>query len=156
MYDYAIDKFVPVRFFDYVNQKWSDHDGRPRSWKIQEGTADAGGGFDVFADRAARGWAFRRAQNGGGTIPPAAPTNVAYHRYDSRVPAAEHEEGFFDGIDVSRQRHRVAGHGRTRFLRDGLAQVAGLAAQATKPVSTGTAGRRSLRCWRMGSKPLAH
>ena len=35
MYDYAIDKFVPVRFFDYVNQKWSD-DGRRRLWKFRK------------------------------------------------------------------------------------------------------------------------
>src|SRR5580700_7879888 len=37
MYDYAIDKFVPVRFFDYVNQTWSDK-GPGTTLEIPEGT----------------------------------------------------------------------------------------------------------------------
>ncbi len=38
MYDYAIDKFVPVRFFDYVNQKWSN-EGPQTTLEIPEGLA---------------------------------------------------------------------------------------------------------------------
>ncbi len=99
MYDYAIDKFVPVRFFDYVNQKAFTH-GPDTTLEIPEGLAAPAAGM-TFLQIAREGLGFQKTQNGGGAIPQAAPLNSAYHRFGSRVAAAEHETSFFDGIDVS-------------------------------------------------------
>ncbi|HLX43141.1 MAG TPA: PIG-L family deacetylase [Bryobacteraceae bacterium] len=128
MYDYAIDKFVPVKFFDYVNQKSSDT--RPSTTlEIPEGTPAPAAGM-TFLQIAREGLGFQKTQNGGGTIPNATPTNVAYHRYGSRVQAAEHENGFFDGIDVTVGGIATLASGDAKFLKDGLAQIARLAADA--------------------------
>ena len=51
MYDYAIDKFVPVRFFDYVNQKWSDQ-GPTTTLEIPGGRPRSGRRADLPANRA--------------------------------------------------------------------------------------------------------
>jgi LmbE family N-acetylglucosaminyl deacetylase len=133
MYDYAIDKFVPVRFFDYVNQKWSDT--RPASnLEIQEGVADPAVGL-TYLQIAREGLGFQRSQNGGGAIPQPVPFASAYHRYGSRVPAAEHENSFFDGIDVSLNGIAELESGDTKALKDGLAQISKFASDALKQYS---------------------
>ena len=99
MYDYAIDKFVPVRFFDYVNQK-AFTNSPETTVEIPEGIAAPAAGL-TYLQIAREGLGYQKTQNGGGTIPPAAPYNSPYHRFGSRVTAAEHETSFFDGIDVS-------------------------------------------------------
>jgi len=130
MYDYAIDKFVPVRFFDYVAQKWSTT--RPtNTLEIQEGSVDPASGL-TYLQIAREGLGYQRSQNGGGMIPEAAPFASAYHRYGSRVPAAEHENSFFDGIDVSVNGIADLARGNTQFLRDGLAEIAESASDALK------------------------
>src|SRR5579871_814767 len=99
MYDYAIDKFVPVKFFDYVTQK--PYTERPSvTLEIPEGLPAPAAGL-TYLQIAREGLGYQRSQNGGGVTPAAAPVNSAYHRYGSRVPAAEHETSFFDGIDVT-------------------------------------------------------
>jgi LmbE family N-acetylglucosaminyl deacetylase len=135
MYDYAIDKYVPVRFFDYVNQKASDT--RPSTTlEIQEGQPAPAAGL-TFLQIAREGLGFQKTQNGGGAIPNPAPQNTAYHRYGSRVDAQDHETSFFDGIDVS-----LAGiatlvpQGDTKFLKDGLAEIAREAGDALKQYSS--------------------
>ena len=84
MYDYAIDKYVPVRFFDYVTQTWSTErpsvPGSPRRLP-----APASG--LTYLQIAREGLGLQKTQNGGGVTPPAAPQNSAYHRYGSRVKA---------------------------------------------------------------------
>ena len=99
MYDYAIDKFVPVRFFDYVNKKEVTQ-GPEMTLEIPEGLAAPAAGM-TYLQIAREGLGFQKTQNGGGGIPQAAPLNSPYHRFGSRVAAAEHETSFFDGIDVS-------------------------------------------------------
>src|SRR5260370_269954 len=85
----AVVKFVPVKFFDYVNQKMSD--AKPSvTIQIAEGTPAPGVGL-TYVQIAREGLGFQKTQNGGGTLPQAAPVNSAYHRYGSRVPAAETE-----------------------------------------------------------------
>ena len=128
MYDYATDKFVPVRFFDYIHRTWSEQ--KPSaSVEIQEGTWAPAAGLTYFQiGREGLGW--QKSQNNGIALPPPAAVPSAYHRYDSRVPAAEHEESFFDGVDTS-----VAGIGslvsaEPGYLKAGLADMARLAAQA--------------------------
>jgi LmbE family N-acetylglucosaminyl deacetylase len=99
MYDYAIDKYVPVRFYDYVNKTWSSE--KPTTTlEIQEGTYAAAAGL-TFLQIGREGLGYQKSQNGGLTIPPPGPLASAYHRYGAHVPAAEHEESFFDGVDVS-------------------------------------------------------
>jgi len=65
MFDSAIDKFVPVKFFDYVNQKMSDT--KPSvTVQIPEGTPRRRG-TDVRANRR-EGLGYQKTQNGGGTL----------------------------------------------------------------------------------------
>ncbi len=130
MYDYAIDKYVPVKFFDYVNQIPSNT-RPPVTVEIPEGLPEPAAGL-TYLQIAREGLGFQRSQNGGGAIPQAAPVNSAYHRYASRVPAAEHETSFFDGIDVTLGGIATLAKGDTQFLKDGLNQVARLSADALK------------------------
>ena len=130
MYDYATDKYVPVRFFDYVNQTWSDTKP-PVTVEIPEGTIDPEAGL-TYLQIAREGLGNQRSQNGGGGVPQAEPFDSAYHRYGSRVPAAEHETSFFDGVDISLGGIAMLASGDTQFLKDGLGQVSRLAADALK------------------------
>src|ERR1019366_974792 len=121
MYDYAIDKYVPVRFFDYVNEKWSDT--RPQAnIEIPEGDYQPTAGLSYLQIGRA-GLSFQKSQTGGIALPPPAPYASPYHRYGSRVPASDHEQSFFDGVDVS-----IAGIGtlvpeQPVFLQPGLADI---------------------------------
>ena len=132
MYDYAIDKFVPVKFFDYITQKSSDV--RPEAaLAIQEGVAAPAAGL-TFLQIAREGLGYQRSQNGGGAIPQPAPFASSYHRYGSRVPVEAHEKSFFDGIDVSvngiADLARPAD--RHQDLKDGLESIAASAAAALR------------------------
>ncbi len=128
MYDYAIDKYVPVRFFDYIHRTWSSE--KPSTTlEIQEGAFAPAYGL-TYLQIARQGLGEQKSQNNGVAIPAPAPFSSAYHRYDSRVPAAEHERSFFDGIDVS-----VNGIGSLaapvpEYLKSGLAEIARIAADA--------------------------
>ena len=99
MYDYAIDKFVPVKFFDYVN-KTTSTTAPTANLEISEGLPAPASGL-TFLQIAREGLGFQKTQNGGGTIPQPAPYNSGYHRYGSRVKTLASEDGFFEGIDVS-------------------------------------------------------
>ena len=128
MYDYAIDKFVPVRFFDYVNQKMMA--GAPAmTLEIPEGLPAPAAGL-TFLQIAREGLGFQKTQNGGGAIPQPSPYNSAYHRYGSRVQAADHETSFFDGIDISINGIATLAQGDSQFLKDGLAGIAKSAGDA--------------------------
>jgi LmbE family N-acetylglucosaminyl deacetylase len=130
MYDYAIDKFVPVRFFDYVNQTWSDKEPTA-TVEIPEGTPAPALGL-TFLQIAREGLGFQKTQNGGGTLPVPTVFNSGYHRYGSHVPAADAETSFFDGIDVSLGGIAALAIGDTGFLNDGLAPISQFAAEAMK------------------------
>jgi len=121
MYDYAIDKFVPVRFFDYIRQTWSSKTPAT-NLEIQEGDYSPSAGM-TFLQIAREGWGFHKSQNGGGTIPPPLILGSAYHLYDSRVAAAEQGKSFFDGIDVSVAGIAALAKGDTQFLKAGLDQI---------------------------------
>jgi LmbE family N-acetylglucosaminyl deacetylase len=130
MYDYAIDKFVPVRFFDYVNGKAMNQPPET-TLEIPEGLPAPAAGL-TFLQIAREGLGLQKTQTGGGAIPPAAPYSSAYHRYGSRVPAAENEKSFFDGIDVSLGGIATLSPGDSKFLKDGLAAIAGFAGDALR------------------------
>jgi LmbE family N-acetylglucosaminyl deacetylase len=128
MYDYAIDKYVPVRFFDYVHQKWSTE--KPSTnIEIREGDYSPATGLS-YIQIGREGLGQQKSQNNGIAIPPPYNINSAYHRYDSRVPAAEHEETFFDGIDVSVNGIGSMVANEPAYLKDGLAAIAHFAEQA--------------------------
>jgi hypothetical protein len=121
---------VPVRFFDYVNQKASDT--RPSTTlEIQEGQPAPAAGL-TYLQIAREGLGFQKTQNGGGAIPNPAPQNTAYHRYGSRVNAGEKETSFFDGIDVSLGGIADLAQGDTKFLKDGLSGIARDASDALR------------------------
>jgi LmbE family N-acetylglucosaminyl deacetylase len=135
MYDYAIDKYVPVKFFDYVNEKWSTT--RPTvNVTISSGTLEPAAGL-TFAQIAREGWGYQKSQNGGGTLPAAAPQSSSYHRYGSRVDAAEQEKSFFDGVDVSLAGIASLAKGDTGSLKSGLTGLTEIADKAAKDYSAG-------------------
>jgi LmbE family N-acetylglucosaminyl deacetylase len=130
MYDSATDKYVPVKFFDYVNQKWTET--RPTAnLEIQEGQPAPAAGL-TFLQIAREGLGLQKTQNGGGLVPAPAPQNTSYHRYGSRVAAVDHEASFFDGVDVSLAGIATLAQGDTQFLKDGLAGIARDASDAMR------------------------
>ncbi|HEY3835150.1 MAG TPA: PIG-L family deacetylase [Bryobacteraceae bacterium] len=121
MYDYAIDKYVPVRFFDYVNEKWSDT--RPTAnIEIQEGDYSAAAGLSYLQIGRA-GLANQKSQNGGIALPPPGAFASAYHRYGARVSAADQEKSFFDGIDTSVEGIASLAPDAPGALKSGLAEI---------------------------------
>jgi LmbE family N-acetylglucosaminyl deacetylase len=136
MYDYAIDKYVPVRFFDYVTQTWSTE--RPSTTlEIPEGVPSPASGL-TYLQIAREGLGLQKTQNGGGVTPPAAPQGSSYHRYGSRVTANtsnDKENSFFDGIDTSLNGIADLAKGDTKFLKDGLASLSRLVSNAARQYS---------------------
>lgn len=128
MYDYAIDKYVPVRFFDYVAQKWTN-EKPPVNITIDEGKLIPGTGLTA-TQLAREGWGLQKSQNGGGTLPVPSPASVTYHRYGSRVTTTDQEQTFFDGIDVTLGGIAQLAKGDTAFLKTGLAGISAKADQA--------------------------
>jgi LmbE family N-acetylglucosaminyl deacetylase len=130
MYDYAIDKYVPVRFFDYIHQKWSTE--KPAtSLTVQEGDYAAATGL-TYLQIGRLGFSFQKSQNNGVALPSPAPFQSPYHRYDSRVAAAEHEDSFYDGIDVSVNGIGSLVPSEPDYLKNGLAEIARLADRASE------------------------
>jgi LmbE family N-acetylglucosaminyl deacetylase len=122
MYDYAIDKYVPVRFFDYVNEKWSET--RPTTnVEISEGDYSAAAGLS-FLQIARAGLNFQKSQNGGVAMPGPGAFSSAYHRYGSRVPAGEKEQSFFEGVDVTVPGIAGLTTEQPEFLKRGLTEIA--------------------------------
>ncbi len=130
MYDYAIDKYVPVKFFDYIHQTWSET--KPTTTlEIQEGNYAPAYGL-TYLQIGREGLGYQKSQNNGVAIPPPGPFASAYHRYDSRVPAADHEETFFDGVDTSVNGIGSLMKNEPADLKAGLAEIASLANQANQ------------------------
>lgn len=99
IFDYATNKWSPVRFYDYVTRQWSDTFPAP-TVEIPEGTWDPLLGESYF-QIARTGWSMQKSQNGGGTLPLPGPVSVSYHLYGSSVKTTDQENSFFDGIDTS-------------------------------------------------------
>ena len=126
IYDYATDKYVPVRFFDYVNKKWINE--KPAAnVAIPEGSPDYAAGL-TFLQIGRTGWGFQKSQNGGGATPQPSLYSSPYHRYGSRVPAGQQEKSFYDGIDVSLTAIASLAEGDTAFIKQGLEQIAAIGA----------------------------
>jgi LmbE family N-acetylglucosaminyl deacetylase len=137
IYDYATDKYVPVRFYNYVNHTWIE--GKPTTdVNISEGSPDSAAGLTFF-QIGREGLGQQKSQNDGVTIPQAAPVIAHYHRYGSHVPANGTEHSFYDGIDTSLVGiASLATGGDVGPLKTGLAQLADIAGQACDRYSVNT------------------
>jgi LmbE family N-acetylglucosaminyl deacetylase len=91
--------------------------------EIPEGIYDPPLGLN-YLQVSREGLGHQKSQNGGTGIPAAGPMPSAYHRFDSRVAAADKEQSFFDGIDTSLAGiASLAKQGDTAFLVNGLNQI---------------------------------
>ena len=129
IYDYATDKFVPIRFHNYVDDTWINE--RPATnLEFQEGKFDPAVGL-TYLQIGRTGWGFQKSQNGGNTTPPEGLYSAAYHRYGSRVDGAAKDSTFYDGIDISLLGIASLAQGDTEFLRHGLEHISKIAAEAS-------------------------
>ena len=121
IYDYATDKYVPIRFYDYINKTWLAE--KPAvNVTIPVSKWDPATGL-TYLQMGREGWGFQKSQNGGGTLPLPSISTSSYHRYGSRVPAGETESSFYDGIDVGLSGIATLATGDTTFLKEGLARL---------------------------------
>ena len=82
------------------------------------------------------GLGFQKSQNGGGEVPGAGSATSPYHRFGSRIQAADQEHTFFDGIDISLPGiATLAGDQEHDFLSKGLTKINELVEQAIKGYS---------------------
>jgi len=103
--------------------------------QIPEGTYDPVLGAS-YVQISREGLGYQKSQNGGSSIPKAGQVVSAYHRFDSAIPAAEHEETFFDGIDVSLGGiASLVKTGNVGFLKAGLARINAAVEEATQKYS---------------------
>jgi len=128
IYDYATDKYVPIRFRNYVDKTWIN-ERPPTNLEVPEGHFDPSTGL-TYLQIGRTGWGFEKSQNGGGTTPPEGIYNAAYHRYGSRVEAGSKDNSFYDGIDTSLAGIASLATGDTAFLKAGLERIAKLADEA--------------------------
>jgi LmbE family N-acetylglucosaminyl deacetylase len=129
MYDYATGKWAPVRFYDYVAGKWTGA-VPTTTLNIHEGAYDPVLGSS-YLQLAREGLGQQKSQNGGTGIPLPGVHDTPYHRYGSRLPAADTEQSFFDGIDTTLPGIASLAAGRHPFLTTGLHQIAASVDQAT-------------------------
>lgn len=131
IYDYATDKYVPIRFYDYVNKRWIEQTPST-DLTVPEGTMNAAAGLTSL-QIGRQGWGFQKSQNGGATMPAPTLYSAPYHRYGARVPVAEKEKSFYDGIDISLAGiATLASGGDAGFLKDGLAGLEECAGEAAR------------------------
>ena len=70
------------------------------------------------------GLGFQKSQNGGGEVPGAGSADSPYHRFGSRIQAADQEATFFDGMDVTLPGiASLAGNEEHAFLTEGLNKI---------------------------------
>ncbi|HEY3456899.1 MAG TPA: PIG-L family deacetylase [Bryobacteraceae bacterium] len=107
----------------------------PANVEIPEGTYDPVLGVS-YVQLSREGLGYQKSQNGGSSIPKAGEMLSPYHRYASNVTTADHEQSFFDGIDVSLAGIATLAHGGdTGFLVDGLKTMNSAVEDATAKFS---------------------
>lgn len=125
MFDYATNKWLPVRFYNYVSGQWSDH-APVVNVEIPEGNYDPVLG-QSYEQIARRGWMLQKSQFGGGRPALPGPQNVGYHLYGSRVAtpdsASAVQNNFFAGINTSLTGIATLARGNTAFLTQALRQI---------------------------------
>jgi LmbE family N-acetylglucosaminyl deacetylase len=103
IYDYATNQFVPLRFFDQIANVWSGQIPKANV-VVPEGESNELLGMS-YVQFARKGLEIQKTQNDNNLLmrlmAHSGPFDVSYHRYGSRVKTIDHEQTFFDGIDVS-------------------------------------------------------
>jgi len=129
LYDYASHRWAPAGVQNYISGKF-EPGAVSATVEVPTGTYSSANGLsDQQISRTGLG--FQKSQNGGSQIPPDGPATSAYHRFGSKLPAAEKETSFFDGIDVSLAGIAVfADGGEHAFLTKGLSGINELVEQA--------------------------
>jgi LmbE family N-acetylglucosaminyl deacetylase len=134
MYDYATNKSIPARFYNYVTKTWSTETPQANV-VVHEGEQSTVLGV-TYVQFARKGLALQKTQIGEGVrLAPAGAFDVSYHRYGSRVKAAETEQSFFDGIDVTLEGIAALAPGGEQWLRPALKTIDDHAAAAAKTFS---------------------
>ena len=99
LYDYATHHWAPAGVQNYISGKFEEG-AVSATVNVPVGTYSPANGLS--AQQISRtGLGFQKSQNGGAEIPAAGPAESPYHRFGSRIPAADQEKSFFDGIDIS-------------------------------------------------------
>lgn len=128
IYDYATDKYVPVRFFNYVDQTWIE--GKPAAnLGVAEGAVNWPSGL-TFQQIGREGVAYQRSQGHGSTVTAPGFSTSEYHLYGARVPSGKMQSSMFAGVDVSLASIAGLAHGDTAFLRERLGLLANIVEQA--------------------------
>ncbi len=130
IYDYATDKYVPIRFRNYVDGTWIN-ERPPTNLELKEGDFNPTAGL-TYLQIGRTGWGFQKSQNGGNTTPPEGMYTATYHRYGSRVDGSPKDASFYDGIDISLAGIADLAHGDSAFLKRGLEHISKLADEATE------------------------
>ena len=103
MFDYATNKYVPARFYNYVTKTWSNESPKANV-VVHEGEPSAILGMS-YVQFARKGLALQKTQIGEGVrLAQAGAFDVSYHRYGSRVKAADTPTPFWPwsvGLNVS-------------------------------------------------------
>lgn len=134
IYDYADRHYYPVRFFNYIENRW-EPGMLSINVDIPEGDYSPLLGLS-YHQLSTLGYGFHKSQNGGTGFPPAGQIMSGYHRFASRVGDRDHEQSFFDGIDTSLLGIADLARGQdSGFLKQGLARINAPVEQAMKQFS---------------------
>lgn len=134
LFDYANGKYYPVRFYNYVTDKWS---GKVPSTNvvIPEGSYSPFLG-QSYLQFSRTGLGFQKSQNGGTGIPLPGAANVSYHLFGSDVPqSAGIQHNYFSGIDTSLIGIATLAHGNHPFLKNSLVKINALVDNAMQNYS---------------------
>ncbi|MEI9979244.1 MAG: PIG-L family deacetylase [Edaphobacter sp.] len=136
MYDYATNKSIPARFYNYVTKTWST-ETPSANVVVHEGEESPVLGM-TYLQFARMGLALQKTQIGEGVrMASAGAFDVSYHRYGSRVKTAETEQSFFDGVDVTLEGIAVLAPAGAEWLRPALKTIDDHAVAAAKVFSVG-------------------
>jgi hypothetical protein len=134
MYDYATQKWQPVRFHDYVNN--TEINGTPTTNVTErEGVADAVLGGATYVEVGFEGLRQQKSQIPSTVTAPGGARDVGYHRFGSKVETRDEESSFFDGIDVSLVGIASLAPDEHSFLRPGLEHLQQIVDGAQKSFS---------------------
>jgi len=134
MYDYATNKSIPARFYNYVTKTWSNETPQANV-VVHEGEMSPVLGM-TYVQFARKGLALQKTQIGEGVrMAPAGAFDVSYHRYGSLVKTGEMEQSFFDGVDVSLEGIATLAPTAQGWLRPSLKAIDEHAAEAAKAFS---------------------
>ena len=124
LYDYATHHWGPVGVQNHITDKW-EPGPVSTTVEIPVGTYDALTGL-TYPQISREGLGFQKSQNGGADVPEPMNQLAGYHRFGSHIHAADKEESFFDGVDVSLLGiAQLAGSTPPKFLTDSLKSING-------------------------------